>query len=356
MPTARPAARSMLGSSAVAVPRLGIGAGTLSSSAGPAALTSAFEAGLRRGLNHIDTAPLYLDGGSERIVGEFLSGRRRADIVVSTKVGRLANAADGDAGTRRRFDYSRRATMESITASLERLQTDHLDVVIVHDVDTEMHPHFESSYRDAVEECYPALLELKRSGAIGAIGLSTRQPEVALRAIGDLDLDLLMMAGAYTLLNQVPLASLFPESCLRGIPVIIASPFNSGVLATGDPGSPFDYGQAGPGIARRLKGLAEASRRHGVRLASAALQFPLAHPAVASVVVGNRSAVEVDRNAEGLCEPIPVDFWQELKAVGLIPADAPTPPDTRELSPDAMEPNAPGRRTGLDCATVKEEL
>ena len=257
--------------------------------------------------------------------------------MLSTKVGRLADAPGGKAtGSRRRFDYSRRATVESVAASMARLRVDHLNAVIIHDVDTEMHPHFESSYRSAVGRCYPALAQLKRSGVIGAIGLSTRQPAVARRALSDVDLDLLMMAGAYTLLNHFPLAGLFPESRLRGVPVVIASPFNSGILATGDPGSPFDYGQADPDVERRLDGLVAASRRHGVSLASAALQFPLAHPAVASVVVGNRSAAELNRNAGALREPIPADFWQELKALGLIPADAPTAPDALEVIPDAL--------------------
>jgi D-threo-aldose 1-dehydrogenase len=334
-------ARSVLGSSAVTVPRIGIGAGTLSNSDGPAALIGALEAGLRRGLNYVDTAPLYLDGGSERAVGEFVSGHQRGDIVLSTKVGRLADApgpadAPGRAatGSRRRFDYSRRATLESVAASMARLRVDQLDAVIIHDVDAEMHPHFESSYRSAVGGCYPALAQLKRSGVIGAIGLSTRQPAVARRALSDVDLDLLMMAGAYTLLHHGPLAGLFPESQRRGVPVVIAAPFNSGILATGDPGS--DHGQADPDVARRLDGLVAASRRHGVSLAAAALQFPLAHPAVASVVVGNRSAAELDRNAGALREPIPADFWRELKALGLIPADAPTAPDALEVVPDAL--------------------
>jgi D-threo-aldose 1-dehydrogenase len=335
------AARSVLGSSAVTVPRIGIGAGTLSNSDGPAALIGALEAGLRRGLNYVDTAPLYLDGGSERAVGEFVSGHRREDIVLSTKVGRLADApgrADAagrePTGSRRRFDYSRRATVESVAASMARLRVDHLDAVIIHDVDAEMHPHFESSYRSAVGGCYPALAQLKRSGVIGAIGLSTRQPAVARRALSDVDLDLLMMAGTYTLLHHAPLAGLFPESQRRGVPVVIAAPFNRGILATGDPGS--DHGQADPDVARRLDGLVTASRRHGVSLAAAALQFPLAHPAVASVVVGHRSAAELDRNAGALREPIPADFWQELKALGLIPADAPTAPDALAVVPDAL--------------------
>ena len=205
-------ARSVLGSSAVTVPRIGIGAGTLSSSDGPAALIGALEAGLRRGLNYVDTAPLYLDGGSERAVGEFVSGHRREDIVLSTKVGRLADAPGSKAtGSRRRFDYSRRATVESVAASMARLRVDHLDAVIIHDVDTEMHPHFESSYRSAVGRCYPALAQLKRSGVIGAIGLSTRQPAVARRALSDVDLDLLMMARAYTLLNHSPSRACFPS-------------------------------------------------------------------------------------------------------------------------------------------------
>ena len=334
-------ARSVLGSSAVTVPRIGIGAGTLSNSDGPAALIGALEAGLRRGLNYVDTAPLYLDGGSERAVGEFVSGHRREDIVLSTKVGRLADApgrADAagrePTGSRRRFDYSRRATVESVAASMARLRVDHLDAVIIHDVDAEMHPHFESSYRSAVGRCYPVLAQLKRSGVIGAIGLSTRQPAVARRALSDVDLDLLMMAGTYTLLHHAPLAGLFPESQRRGVPVVIAAPFNRGILATGDPGS--DHGQADPDVARRLDGLVTASRRHGVSLAAAALQFPLAHPAVASVVVGHRSAAELDRNAGALREPIPADFWQELKALGLIPADAPTAPDALAVVPDAL--------------------
>ena len=269
------AARSVLGSSAVTVPRIGIGAGTLSNSDGPAALIGALEAGLRRGLNYVDTAPLYLDGGSERAVGEFVSGHRREDIVLSTKVGRLADApgrADAagrePTGSRRRFDYSRRATVESVAASMARLRVDHLNAVIIHDVDTEMHPHFESSYRSAVGRCYPALAQLKRSGVIGAIGLSTRQPAVARRALSDVDLDLLMMAGTYTLLHHAPLAGLFPESQLRGVPVVIASPFNSGILATGDPGSLRLWPggpRCGASAGRARRGIASPRREPRIR-------------------------------------------------------------------------------------------
>ena len=280
-------ARSVLGSSAVTVPRIGIGAGTLSSSDGPAALIGALEAGLRRGLNYVDTAPLYLDGGSERAVGEFVSGHRREDIVLSTKVGRLADAPGREAtGSRRRFDYSRRATVESVAASMARLRVDHLDAVIIHDVDSEMHPHFESSYRSAVGRCYPALAQLKRSAhrrSVSQRGTGRRAASAQRCRPRPAD------DGAPA--PPQPRPSRWPVSrvaatrgpCRDRIAVQQRHPRNrrSRQPLRLRPGGP----RCGAPAGRARRGIASPRREPR----AAALQFPLAHPAVASVVVGNRS-------------------------------------------------------------------
>lgn len=313
----RAADTAALGASGVRVSRLGVGAGTLSHAAGAAALHATLDRAFASGLRYVDTAPLYLGGGSEQHVGDWLSTVEREDIVVSTKVGRLADGPDG-----RRFDYSADAARESVATSLERLHTDHLDLVVVHDLDTGMHGEaFEQHYRRVVEGCWPALTALRDAGVIRALGVSTRETDVALRVLDDLGPDMLMMAGSYTLLAHEPAEELLPECVRREVAVLVASPFNTGILATGDPESPFDYAPAPPAIRTRLRGLLDIGQRHGVALAAAALQFPLRNPAVASVVAGHRVAAELDANIAGIESPIPEDYWSELADAGLIPSN-----------------------------------
>lgn len=309
-----------LGSTGVRVAALGLGAGTLASEDGPEAAYAVFDRAVELGLGFVDTAPLYLAGESERRLGEYRAVRPDAALTISTKVGRFPTTKG-----ERRFDYSRTATRQSVERSLSRLRVASLDLVVIHDVDREMHLDIDRAYGNALEGAYPALEELRRDGIVRAIGISTRQPDLALRALADGSFDAIMMAGSYTLLNHAPLDELFGRCLDVGCFVIVASPFNSGILATGSPTSPYEYAPPGPEIVRRVEAMSRAAGRHGIPLAAAALQFPLAHPAVASVVAGHRSVGELDRNIASLATPIPGGFWGELVADGILPESAPVP-------------------------------
>ena len=316
--------RRRLGRSSVEVSCLGIGTGSQSHAEGAAGVAATLDRALASGARYLDTAPLYLDGASERRVGSFLRRHGRSDVVVSTKVGRLADGPpSGPPGGpgRRRFDYSAAGTRDSVVSSLERLGLERIDVVVVHDIDAAMHgPDFETQYRRVVQECYPVLASLRAEGRIGALGVSARQSEVCLRAMADMSLDCLMMAGSYTLLRHEPAQELFGACRQQGVSVLVASPFNTGILATGDPQATFDYAPPGAEVLDRVRRLREVADRHRVPLAAAALQFPLREPAVASVVVGQRSPREVDANVRALLTDVPPAFWTDLAADGLVPS------------------------------------
>ena len=327
-----------LGRSPVQVTCLGIGMGSQSHTEGGDGVGPTLDRAWAWGARYLDTAPLYLDGGSERSVGAFVQRHRRSDAVVSTKVGRLPDVPAPSPGSarRRRFDYSAAGTLDSITASLDRLGLERIDVVIVHDIDAAMHgPEFETQYRRVVDECYPVLDSLRAEGRIGALGVSARQSEVCLRAMTDMSLDCLMMAGSYTLLRHEPAGELLRTCREQDVSVLIASPFNTGILATGDPQATFDYAAPGPEVLDRVRRLREAADRHGIPLAAAALQFPLRDPAVASVVVGQRSPREVDANVRAMLTDIPAAFWTDLATEGLLPTHPDPPPTTRPVTPRA---------------------
>jgi D-threo-aldose 1-dehydrogenase len=320
-----------VGRTSVRVSRLGIGAGTQAAGAGAAGLHSMLSRAWEVGLRYVDTAPLYLAGGSERGVGDFVHEDGRSDVVVSTKVGRLPDQPGAAAFSgARRFDYTERGTRASLEGSLARLGRDRLDLVVVHDLDRLMHGEgFEQAYATAVDECFPVLAEYRRDGRVGAIGVSTRQSDVALRALGDMELDCVMMAGSYTLLDHGPAHELLPRCRRDQVSVIIASPFNTGILATGSPESMYDYAPPPPPVVDRVAALVAVGDRYGVPLAAAALQFPLRHSAVVSVVGGHRIAEEVDRNVAGMDLSIPAEYWAELQDLGLVPvADSPRPAST----------------------------
>lgn len=318
--------RVPLAKTGLQISRLGLGAGTQANLEGPAAFDRMLEHAWEAGLQYLDTAPMYLAGESERRVGSFLSRRPHDEIVVSTKVGRLPDpAGSATFGGERRFDYSAEATQRSIEASLERLGRDKLDMVAIHDVDRKIHGNdFAAIYAQALDGCYPVLDRLRAAGVIKAIGLSSRQTDVCLRAVNEARFDFVMMAGSYTLLNHEPLDDLLPFCSSSDIGVLIASPFNSGILATGSPQSMFQYAPPSDGVVARVQKLVEIGARYEVKIADAALQFPLFHPSIASVVVGHRSPEEVERNIAGLTAEIPPDYWLELKSAGLIPDRAPT--------------------------------
>ncbi|AZH79021.1 hypothetical protein CSX12_11420 [Microbacterium sp. Y-01] len=322
MTIAHPTARRPFGRSDVRLSAFGVGAGTLSNRDGSAAFSEMLLAAWEAGLRSFDSAPLYLDGGSERRLGEFLSPRSREEFVVSTKVGRLANASPTEAiDDGRRFDYSASAVARSVEASRSRLGVEVIDVVYVHDVDRRMHgDDFERVVATVIDETLPALRDLVDQGVVRAVGVSSRQPDVCRDIAERAPVDGFMMAGAYTLLNHDPLDDLFPFCLDHGLSVVVASPFNTGILATGSADSSYDYGPPPAEVSQRVRSLVAACADHGVPLPGAALAFPLRHPAVAGIVVGNRSAAELRSNLDALSAEIPDEFWRRLVDEGLIPA------------------------------------
>jgi D-threo-aldose 1-dehydrogenase len=328
-----------VGKRGIEVSRLGFGTapfGDAAHAAGVAA-RAAFDAASVAGLRYFDTAPLYGLGLAEHRLGECLRSVAREEKVVSTKVGRLlkprrARHHGTDAGDRARpfdfvYDYSYEATMRSLEDSLRRLDSSHVDIALIHDVNRRWQgDRLEQRYGEAMDGAYRALDDLRRAGEIGAIGVGVNDWEILLRFAADGDFDCFMLAGRYTLLDHTALDRFMPECERRGIAVLMAAPSNSGILATGAlAGATFFYTDAPPEIVERTRSIERVCKRHGVALAAAALQFPLAHPAVASVVTGMRNQDEVAQNIAHCRRPIPPAFWQELKHEGLIAGAAPVP-------------------------------
>jgi D-threo-aldose 1-dehydrogenase len=296
---------------------------------------AAVDAAWGEGLRYFDTAPLYGHGLGERRMGAALRARPRREFTVSTKVGRLLvpdETADGGAYVqvppfRPVFDYSRDGTLRSVEASLGRLGLDRIDLLLIHDIDAFTHGPDEQArrYREAMAGAYPALAELRRTGAVGAIGLGVNDWRVCARAAADGDFDGFLVAGRYTLLEQEPLDSFLPMCIRRGIGVIAAGVFNSGILATGPiDGATHNYRPAPADVRDRVGRIERVCRSHGVALAAAALRLPLMHPAVTSVVLGMRDADEVLRNVALARQPIPDALWRDLKTEGLLHPAAPT--------------------------------
>ena len=291
------------------------------------------------GVRLFDTAPLYGYGASERRVGRALSDRPRDDYVLSTKVGRLVRdeaAIPGDADIDRQvldgiedafyvrrqpvrlvFDYSADAVRRSLEESLERLGLDRIDVAFIHDPD--------DHWLAAISEAWPALERLRSEGVIRAVGAGMNQSAMLARFARETDMDVLLVANRYTLLDQGALDELLPACLEHRIAVLVGGIMNSGVLADPRPGSRFDYAPAPPEILERARRLGEVCARHDVPLRAAAMQFPLAHPAVVSLVAGVRTLTHLDEYPALLAHEIPPDLWAELRAEGLLAADAPVP-------------------------------
>ncbi len=321
-----------LGRSGVMVTALGFGGapiGNLYQAVDDETAAAAVSASWRAGVRFFDTAPHYGLGLSERRLGRALAARPRAGYVVSTKVGRVlaprvgggtdAEGFDVPATHRRIWDFSAEGVRRSLAASLERLGLDRVDVALLHDPD--------DHWRQAVEEAYPALHELRAAGSVGAIGAGMNQWRMLADLVRRTDLDVVLLAGRYTLLDQSALDVLLPLCAARGVSVIAAGVFNSGLLATAVPqfGAPYDYAPGPPALIERARRIAAVCGRHGVTLPQAALAFPGGHPAVASVLVGMRSPAEVARNVALASLPVPADLWAELVEEGLLRPDAPAP-------------------------------
>jgi len=227
------------------------------------------------------------------------------------------------------YDYSRDGTLRSLEQSLLRLGMARVDVALIHDVDVVTHgsqAEADRRFKEAMAGCYPALDGLRRAGVVRAIGVGLNETAMSLRFAREADIDCVMLAGRYTLLEQGALAELLPLCEKKGMSLLLAAPLNSGILASGaHEGASYDYRPASPTILERVHRIEAVCKRHGVALAAAALQFPLAHPRVASVVAGATRPSEVRDNVAHLSAPIPRDLWRELKHVGLLDAAAPIP-------------------------------
>ena len=226
------------------------------------------------------------------------------------------------------FDYSRDGTLRSLEQSLLRLGLPRIDIALIHDADVATHgsqPEADRRFAEAMAGSYPALVELRRAGVIKAIGVGLNETAMSLRFAREADLDCIMLAGRYTLLEQGALDELLPLCEKKNMSILLAAPLNSGILATGArAGASYDYQPAPAPILEKVRRIEAVCERHGVALAAAALQFPLHHPAVASVVTGMRSAEEAMANLAHCRAPIPPVFWDELKTLGLIDRNAPT--------------------------------
>jgi D-threo-aldose 1-dehydrogenase len=314
-----------LGHSTVEVTELGFGGGPLgglfaplTDDAAAEALAAAWEGGIR----YFDTSPHYGIGHSERRIGAFLRQLPRTEYVLSTKVGRLLLPQDPagrmddafhvPATHRRVWDFSRDGVRRSVEDSLTRMGVDRIDMLFLHDAEE----HFEAALRDG----YPALTELRAEGMVGAIGAGMYDTGMLTRLVRETDVDVVMLSGFYTLLEHSALDDLLPACTERGVSILAASIFNSGLLATPRPGpdARFDYRPASEEMIRRAHRIADVCEAHGVTLPEAAMAFPLRHPAVAGIVVGMRSADEVRRNLTAFTKQVPDSLWTDLAATGLI--------------------------------------
>jgi D-threo-aldose 1-dehydrogenase len=291
------------------------------------------------GVRYFDTAPLYGYGASERRTGRALADQPRDSFVLSTKVGRLVRDAaaippDADvdrqlldgredayyvvrAPVRMVFDYSADGVRRSLEESLERLGLERIDMALIHDPD--------DHWREAIEGAWPALERLRAEGVVRAVGAGMNQSAMLTRFVRETSIDVVLVAGRYTLLDQGALDDLMPACLERGVGVLVGGVMNSGVLADPRPGATFNYGPAAPEVIDRARHIGQVCERHRVPLRAAAMQFPMAHPAVVSLVAGVRSVAHLDEYPALLGHPIAADLWSELRDEGLIAADAPVP-------------------------------
>jgi D-threo-aldose 1-dehydrogenase len=296
-------------------------------------LAAAYAAGMR----YYDTAPLYGHGLSELRLGGGLRMFADPGVIVSSKVGWRLRPAFGEptgAGLFRditafgRFnDYSYDGAMRSFEDSLNRLGTDRIDMLLIHDVDRRNQgERFEEVFSAAMAGAYKAVLSLREQGVVKAIGCGLNEWEACQAFAEAGDFDCFLLAGRYTLLEQQSLRTFLPLCEKRGIGIILGGPYNSGILASGAVKDAwFNYAPAPADVLEKVAAIERICAAHGVPLKAAALQFPLHHPCVASVIPGISSAAELNENLRMMRTPIPAALWLELKAGGLMDAQAPIP-------------------------------
>ena len=316
--------RRPLGKSGISMPLLAFGASGLGQTT-PVAAIETVHAALAGGIDHIDTAPFYGLGESERRLRPALA-QATLPFTLSTKVGRLLRTgADGQAQAV--FDYSYAGAEQSLDESCVRLGRDRVDLAILHDVSRRFHgERTDAVFDEAMAGAYRAMDHWRRAGTVKAIGIGVNDCATCLRALREADFDFLLLAGRITLLDHEGFDEVLPEAQRRGVGVIAAAPFNSGILAIGArPGATFFYQPASPEIMQRTRRIEAVCARHQVPLPAAALQFPLLHPAVSCVLAGYRSAEEVRQNLAHAQHAIPAAFWEDLRAAGLLAASVVLP-------------------------------
>ncbi len=326
-----PVEKRTVGHSNIAVTQLGLGGGPLaglfSEVSEDQALTT-IERAAALGIRLFDTAPLYGFGRSERRMGRALAQLDRSSYVLSSKVGRLlAPLSEGEEISsnfarpprfRPVFDFSYDGVMRSFESSLERLSVGRIDILYVHDPD--------DYFDEAMTGAYPALKQLRSSGAVRAIGAAMNQSEMLCRFARCCDFDCFLLASRYTLLDQSALAEFLPLCLEKSIAVVIGGPFNSGILATGAiQGAKYEYKDASTDVLERVRQIEAICTTYDVALKAAALQFPVAHPAVCAVIPGCRSPQEMEEIYRLAAVGIPGEFWDALRRQRLIREDAPTP-------------------------------
>ncbi len=326
-----------VGRTKLQVTTLGLGTATMGGSRikvpraeGEAMVAAAWDAGVR----YVDTAPFYGVGAAEHRVGDAMRDQDRDAWVLSTKVGRLlrpktdsAPSADGRLSPMPFtviYDYSYDGIMRSVEDSYQRLGLARIDILYVHDIGAYQHGEdLNRQYLGVLRDSgYKALDELRRSGVVSAIGIGVNEKAVLIEALGFGDWDAFLLAGRYTLLEQDPLDDLLPLCQSRGTSIVCGGPLNSGILAGRDT---WNYAAAPPDVVAKVQKIAAVCAAHKVPLAAAALQFPLAHPAVCAVIPGPRTAAEFTENLPLFTMPIPSALWSDLRQQGLLHPNAPVP-------------------------------
>jgi D-threo-aldose 1-dehydrogenase len=274
---------------------------------------------LDNGMNYFDTAPLYGHGLAEERLGRILRTVTKP-FVLETKVGRVLNWVekadpvpwfpDADPHMQPVFDYSADGIKRSLDESLKRLGVDHIDIALMHEA--------ENYIPQAINTAYPVLADLKRQGIIKAVGIGINFCDAAVEIMKSVDLDIVLLAGRYTLLDQSAQNKLLPYALERKVDITIGGVFNSGVLADPKPGATFEYLPASDEIIKKAQDIGAFLKKLGIPLTAAALQFPLRHPAVTSVLTGSRNSRELLANMTDFDLELPEDIWNQLEDAGLI--------------------------------------
>ncbi len=336
--------RRRVGRTKLEVTELGLGGAPLGgfrATIAEAEATGLVDAGFGAGIRYFDTSPFYGYGRSELRMGAALRDKPRDSYVLSTKIGRVLHVRqpgealpadfrqNGLPGFVPEFDYSYDGVMRSLEHSHFRLGLDRIDIALVHDVDFWTigdRDVLDQRFRTVMDSGFRALDELRKAGVIGAIGVGINESDTSLRFIQAGDFDCMLLAGRYTLLEQGGLDAFLPECVRRGVSVILGGPYNSGILTGGvKEGATHDYVPAAAPLIEKARKIEAVCARHGVALGAAAMQFPLFHPAICSVIPGALAATEVTQNVARMGVRIPAELWSELKREKLLDPTAPTP-------------------------------